>query len=670
MTYFALCRAAAVAAVAAAGLLPACAPRPAASASTAVTAPAAPTNQFARDSTLRRIATLQDERRTAALLPYLSHPEARYRQAAAEALASVQDKAATPRLLLLLQEDEVPRVRQLAAYALGQAADSTAETGLYQQLPHETDAATRHYVLEALGRCTSRTGLAGLTKLPPALAADTAALSGQAWGLYRAGLRGLTSEAAVARLVQLLARPNPSSARLAAANALARTRGLNLAPYAAALTAAARTDPHYAVRAGVAQALAKAATDASVPATLAALARRDPDYRVRLSALRAMSAPMYAPVKEAAWAALTDENAQVALTAAEFFLAHAASANEPGPTLLEKAQALPEWRVRATLLAAALRQPGAGREAIRRAVQERYLASTDAYEKGYLLKALGEDPAAFNFVREATFAPARSLVVGTYGMEALVAQRRLPDFPANRQPDFALVLRQGVLGGDVAQLGLAAEAIRDPKLNLRRLLPNPDFLVAARARLVLPRDLEAWQSLQQTIDFLRGAKPTAVPVARAASHPIPWDVVMALPAAPRAVVRTSKGNVVLRLLVNEAPGSVASFVQLVREGFYDGRNFHRVVPNFVAQGGCPRGDGWGSTDYNLRSEFADLHYGEGAVGLASAGKDTESCQWFITHAPTPHLDGRYTIFAQVVEGMEVVSRLEIGDRIDKVELVR
>ncbi|NVO32662.1 peptidylprolyl isomerase [Hymenobacter lapidiphilus] len=663
MTYSALCRATAAVAMAA-GLLPACAPRPVASA----TALAFPANQFALDSALRRIATLQDERRTAALLPYLGHTEARYRQAAAEALASVQDKAATPGLLLLLQEDDEPRVRQLAAYALGQTADSTAETGLYQQLPHETDATARRYVLEALGRCTSRAGLAALTRLPPALAADTAALSGQAWGLYRAGLRGLTSEAAVARLVQLLAAPNPTSARLAAANALARTRGLNLAPYATALLTTARQDRHYAVRAGAAQALAKAATAPTVPAALAALARRDPDYRVRLSALRAMSAPMYAPVKEAAWAALTDENAQVALAAAEFFLAHAA--NEPGPTLLEKAQALSQWRVRATLLAAALRQPGDGRAAIRRAVQERYTAATDAYEKGYLLKALGEDPAAFDFVREATFAPSRSLVVGTYGMEALVAQRRLPDFPAARQPDFALVLRQAVLGGDVAQLGLAAEAIRDPKLNLRPLLPNPDFLLDARAKLVLPRDLEALQSLQQTVDFLRGVKPTPVPVAQAASHPIPWDVVMALPAAPRAVVRTSKGNVVLRLLVNEAPGSVASFVQLIRQGFYDGKNFHRVVPNFVAQGGCPRGDGWGSTDYNLRSEFADLHYGEGAVGLASAGKDTESCQWFITHAPTPHLDGRYTIFAQVVEGMDVVSRLEIGDRIDKVELLK
>ncbi|UOQ76148.1 peptidylprolyl isomerase [Hymenobacter sp. 5516J-16] len=287
-----------------------------------------------------------------------------------------------------------------------------------------------------------------------------------------------------------------------------------------------------------------------------------------------------------------------------------------------------------------------------------------------MLKALGEDPAAFDFVQRATFTPGQPLVVGTYGMEALVAMSRQPTFPAGRYPDLALALRQGVLSRDVAVMGTAAEAIRDPKLNLRKLLPSPDFLIQARDQLTLPRDLEAWQSLQQTIDFLQNQPATTAPVAKAATHPIDWALVSTIPAGQRVAVRTSKGDVVLRLLVEQAPGSVASFVELTQQGFYNGKNFHRVVPNFVAQGGCPRGDGWGSSDYNLRSEFADVRYGEGAVGLASAGKDTESCQWFITHAPTPHLDGRYTIFAQVVQGMDVVSRLDIGDRIDRVELIK
>jgi len=623
-------------------------------------------NKFT-DAVLRQIATAQDERATAVLLPFLEQPEGRYRREAALAFASVQDKAATAALSARLADADVT-VRRAAAYALGQTADSTAEAALRQRLTTDTDPTARRYVLEALGKCTSRAGLVALTKLPAALATDTAALVGQAWGLYRAGLRGLTSEAAVARTVQLLSKSNPYGARLAAANALARTRGLNLAPYAAAIEAAAQNDPSYAVRSAAVASLSKAAQAVSVPAVLATLTRRDPDYRVRLSALRAMTAAQYAPVKEAAWDALTDASEPVAVTAAEFFLANAKG--EPGASLLEKANKLPQWRVRATLLAAALRQGGAQQAAIRTAIQDRYSAATDPYEKGYLLKALGEDPAAYDFVSQATFVTGQPLVVSTYGMEALVAMRGSAAFPAELQPAFGLLLQRAIGTGDVAMMGTAAEAMRNPRLELRRLFANTVFLRQARDKLLLPRDLEAWQSLQQTIDFLENLPTAPFPVAKAESHPIDWPFVQRIPVGQRAIIRTAKGDVTFRLLVEEAPGSVGSFVALVQQGFYNGKNFHRVVPNFVAQGGCPRGDGWGSSDYNLRSEFADLHYGEGAVGLASAGKDTESCQWFITHAPTPHLDGRYTIFAQVVSGMDVVSRLEIGDRINSIELVR
>ncbi|UOQ74400.1 peptidylprolyl isomerase [Hymenobacter cellulosilyticus] len=630
--------------------------------STSATGP----NKFT-DATLRQIATAQDARQTAALLPFLDRPEVLYRREAALALASVQDKAALSALMARLADPE-SGVRVAAAYALGQTGDSTAEVALRERVFQEKDALARQYALEALGRCVSQTGLSMLARLPAALGADTATLNGQAWGLYRAGLRGVTSDAAVGRLIQLLNPANPYRARLAAANALARTRGLNLNSYVGAIANSAQTDPAYAVRSAATSALSKANQSAAVPAVLATLARRDPDYRVRISALRAMTAAQYAPVKEAAWDALTDPHEHVALAAAEFFLTHAAG--EPGSIFLEKANRLPAWRPRATLLATALKLGGPEQNAIRAAVQERFVKSASPYEKGYLLKALGEDPGAYDFVTQATFATGQPVVIGTYGIEALVAMRRLPSFPAEQQSSFALTLQRAVRGGDVAIMGTAAEAIRDPKLELRKVFANADFLKLAREKLVLPRDLEAWQSLQQTIDYLEN-KPTApFPVATAATHPIDWGLVQAIPAGQRALIQTSKGAVVFRLLVDEAPGSVASFVALIRQGFYNGKNFHRVVPNFVAQGGCPRGDGWGSSDYNLRSEFADLRYGEGSVGLASAGKDTESCQWFITHAPTPHLDGRYTIFAQVVSGMDVVNRLEIGDRIERIELMR
>jgi cyclophilin family peptidyl-prolyl cis-trans isomerase len=94
-----------------------------------------------------------------------------------------------------------------------------------------------------------------------------------------------------------------------------------------------------------------------------------------------------------------------------------------------------------------------------------------------------------------------------------------------------------------------------------------------------------------------------------------------------------------------------------------------VVPNFVIQTGCPRGDGWGGIAESIRSEFSPKPYFPGSMGMASSGKDTESCQWFITHSSTPHLEGRYTLFANVTEGMDVVDRIDIGDKIHSVQMV-
>ncbi|RTQ50636.1 hypothetical protein EJV47_08350 [Hymenobacter gummosus] len=635
--------------------------------STSRTPPAAaPLNQFAADSTLRRIATAQDQRQTPALRPFLHHPKARYRQAAALAFASVQDRAALPDLLGALSDANVD-VRVAAAFALGQTADSAAAAPLASQVSTETDARARRYELEALGRCVGRGTLPLLLQLPRTASPDDTLLSiGQAWGLYRAGLRGLTSEAAVRRVVSLLGRP-PYSARLAAAHTLARTPRLDLTAYQEPISAAATSAPSYAVRAAATSALGKV-KDPGVAPVLAGILRRDADYRVRVAALRAMNASMYAPVKEAAWAALDDPQAQVALTAAEFFLTHASG--ETGRLFLDKAARMTAARPRAALLAAALHHASAAeKEGIRASIQQRYAAATDPYERAFLLKTLGEDPTAYAFVEQATFQPNQPPVVSTYGIEALVALRSRPDFPEAQQPLFVQTLERAIGTNDVALIGTAAGALKEEKLQMRRDFRNLALLRSAQQRIRLPRDVETWQALQQALDYLE-SKPAPTPTPSAASqHPIDWALVESIPAGQRVAVVTGKGRVELRLLVEEAPGSVASFVQLVRQGFYNGKNFHRVVPNFVAQGGCPRGDGWGGTDYTLRSEFADRGYAEGAVGLASAGKDTESCQWFITHSPTPHLDGRYTIFAVVDKGMDIVHRLDIGDRIERVELL-
>jgi cyclophilin family peptidyl-prolyl cis-trans isomerase/HEAT repeat protein len=129
----------------------------------------------------------------------------------------------------------------------------------------------------------------------------------------------------------------------------------------------------------------------------------------------------------------------------------------------------------------------------------------------------------------------------------------------------------------------------------------------------------------------------------------------------RGIIETKHGEIEIELYGDDAIQTVANFIQLAGERFYDGKTFHRVVPNFVVQGGCPRGDGWGDAGYYIRSEFNRYRYQAGFLGIAHSGKDTGGCQFFITHSPQHHLDGRYTIFGKVRRGMEVVHRIDQGD---------
>jgi cyclophilin family peptidyl-prolyl cis-trans isomerase/HEAT repeat protein len=147
-----------------------------------------------------------------------------------------------------------------------------------------------------------------------------------------------------------------------------------------------------------------------------------------------------------------------------------------------------------------------------------------------------------------------------------------------------------------------------------------------------------------------------------------WSTLESLSPSTKAIIKTSKGTITLQLLRDDAPFTVLNFVKLVRKDFYKGLTFHRVVPNFVIQGGDPRGDGWGGPGFAIRSEFSFAPFGRGAAGIASAGKDTEGCQFFITHQPTPHLDGRYTVFARVTSGQDVVDRIQIGDTIEQITI--
>jgi len=137
----------------------------------------------------------------------------------------------------------------------------------------------------------------------------------------------------------------------------------------------------------------------------------------------------------------------------------------------------------------------------------------------------------------------------------------------------------------------------------------------------------------------------------------------------KAMIETDKGNIVLELFENDAPNTVANFVKLINKGYYNGLKFHRVIPDFMVQGGCPVGNGTGGPGYTIKCEINPKKHQTGTLSMAHAGKDTGGSQFFITHSPQPHLDGVHTVFGQVIEGMDVVNAIRQGDIMKQVKVV-
>ena len=137
-----------------------------------------------------------------------------------------------------------------------------------------------------------------------------------------------------------------------------------------------------------------------------------------------------------------------------------------------------------------------------------------------------------------------------------------------------------------------------------------------------------------------------------------------------ATIQTNRGAIRFQLFEDKVPNTVANFVKLAQKGFYNGLKFHRVIPDFMIQTGCPEGTGRGGPGYRFNDEFDPQlkHDGPGVVSMANAGPNTNGSQFFITHVPCPHLDGKHSVFGRVIEGQEVVDSICQGDKMTEVTI--
>jgi cyclophilin family peptidyl-prolyl cis-trans isomerase len=499
------------------------------------------------DEKLVHIYELQDRRDAKALLPLLKAKKESHRIAAAMAFASIQDTIAIPYLNQMLQIDQDPMPRRAAAYALGQIGSTKARGILIKAFDQELFPANRRYVMEAIGKCGDSSTI---TLFEENEYQDSALQMGWAYGVFRLGLKGFTSDVLNKRMINFLNNDNKDLAILAS---------------------------HY----------------------------------------------VYRNLRNSKKIGLIDS--------------------------LIAGQKYDEVKKRFELLTS---QKVKGES-----LKWEQFESLDNYQKIDLITnkeswSWEESQQLRQLIRDTT---------NKIGVRSTAFSRVI----SNCHPDSEdIYIRLALKSGDMALQSLAAIRIRESQTII---FPDglDSLLQKVKSQLKLPQQAETYIDVCKAIEALGGEKFNGYQPEY--NNPIDWEFVKTIPADQQVTIETNKGVITLQLFVEDAPGTTSNFLKLVDSSFYDGKFFHRVVPQFVVQGGCPRGDGWGSLDWTQRSEFSNYQNSEaGTVGVASAGKDTEGVQFFITHCPTPHLDGRYSIFARVVSGMDVVQQIQVGDRMIRV----
>ena len=678
------------------------------------------------DLILISIIKAEDERRWDAQLgKWLNHPNPLVRSRAALAAGRIGDDSAVVPLIQLLRNERNDEVRSMLAFALGETESPQALEALLGAIQSDGPAEVRARIMEALGKIAGalpRREAARKQQIGDAILRVLRSEVARRQPARNVILLGLTAAlraappAAGPVVAGFLASRDPR-VRGDAANVLARLR---LNDGNSQLRRLLNNDPDPIVRANAARVMG-ATEDKDSFKSLLDRALTDSDSRVRVSAIRSLAAlknPAAVPPLIQSAMRLKERNSlrssedlEIATTIGQLMRA---TANNLALSWLRKAHdefgaAAPEVEIALARVSPAeyLATLGEGSTARRKAVESIlvnwHAGSSIAQGLGELAALTAPSGPAATIRTEAesilrSMLDYRNSDIKINTLVRVYSEYAIPDvlrsLAAFKPADLAAVLRNQLKESDVIVRATAAELIGTLPADEQ----NGNALIAALSVALADSDLndaalaildalakqrsanDAIKSALRSRDYLIRRRAVALLKENGVgdfSKEIGFvetqnklsdyrRAVLRFSKAVQAIVTTSRGSFTLRLLAEQAPLNVDNFIQLSRKGYFNGIAFHRVVPNFVIQGGDPRGDGNGGPGYQIRCEINQESYERGTVGMALSGKDTGGSQWFVTHSPQPHLDGGYTVFGRVIAGMDVVDSITRGDVISSI----
>ncbi|MCB0403893.1 MAG: peptidylprolyl isomerase [Bdellovibrionales bacterium] len=583
------------------------------------------------------------------LIPFISHANKDYKTLAAFSLSLIGGNLPLALLSQHAQLDRDVKTRGELWTAIGRIGNEKTVALFHNALKTEKDLDTRTALCEGLGHLWNR--------------------SAPTWPVDSDLLKLLSAEAT-----------HKGELGVACAFALTRFKGEDKDLPEADLLKAAETQKAADSLSLILRTLARVPSESSA-ALLASSLRQHTHHTVREEAAKALGFQQPSPlVLEALKAALSDTYNSVRTNALASLMKLGPSAKSLTKEVEESYTLSPSHWVRAgalrTLAAIdperarphvnALLADGtspiyaAGIKALVTLGSELDIAKLVAYLSHDNVEFVAKAAEALNslapkqFTKEIKASIKKALSRGDLAVTAVIAdlirQFQWNDFTSELTEAYSTFKRPDDVEAKVAILNaVAASGDAAAKPLIEGALKEPDHLVASAAAY-------AYREL-----FKQDPK---VPIPLNTTFAGPSPPIEGVQKALRATVRiqTNRGTFRLRFLQN-APLNAYNFVELVKKKFYDGKSFHRVVPGFVIQGGDPRGDGYGGPGYLVRDEVGLDSHVRGVVGLATAGKDTGGSQFFVNLNPNLHLNGRYTAFAHVISGMEVIDRLELDDKI-------
>lgn len=633
-----------------------------------------------KDPVVKQIFEARDKRNSDSLKLFLNNEQAKYRILSAEAFGSYHDSTSVHVLSELLL-DPFQEVRQAAVWALGQIGHQSAEKELIKAfIPVDSTGLflkTNMMILEALGKCGGDSTLQMICNVKSYQSKDTAYILGQILSIYRFGLRGKFCAQSFPRLVEYATqRKYSDEARLIAAHCLQRFKEIDTKPYFDLIKSACYEEKNPNVRMCLVTALARVGSQNALT-ELEELYRRGLDQRIQVNIIKGLQNFKTGNASGLALKAIQNPSIHVAYLGAQYFLENGNELHEEALGAILQQGGL-SWQVKSVVYDAILRiVPGykkLTREILINQIKGLVASSKNPYEKSAYLKCLWRDPKEIQYlIRIAEQSPAAIIDLTT--TETILKSTKHPLFSViykgTKNPIYKIIsthLQSAIAKSDLGSLSIMAEHFYQESGLLKYYFKPDSSFKEAMKLLSLPRDVETYNDLEKYL--AKSGKRKANTIIPVFNHPINWSLLAEKSDTISVEIETDKGVLELELYPKFAPGTVSNFIDLIQKDFFKDKFVHRVVPNFVIQAGCPRGDGYGSLDYTIRMESSRFlnFQEEGILGMASAGADTECSQFFISFSPAPHLDGHYSVFGKMIKGNDVMSIMNVGDKILSIKL--